>query len=93
MCRSVVGKKRWVARTAGKAIFAVVAIRSNRIGSMSGFEEYKIIIESGLDGYFVAHTQSLPGCWSQGKTVEEATAILLEAIDLYREPETRQNPP
>ena len=47
----------------------------------------KVIVESGEDGYFVARVPSLKGCWSQGKTREEALENIREAIDLYFEPE------
>ncbi|MGB9179907.1 MAG: type II toxin-antitoxin system HicB family antitoxin [Pyrinomonadaceae bacterium] len=46
----------------------------------------KVIVERGEDGYFVAHVPSLKGCWSQGKTREEALQNIREAIDLYLEP-------
>ena len=47
----------------------------------------KVIIENGEDGYFVARVPALKGCWSQGKTKEEALENIREAIDLYLEPE------
>ena len=47
----------------------------------------KILIEKGEDGYFVASVPSLKGCWSQGKTREEALANIREAIELYLEPD------
>ena len=47
----------------------------------------KIVIETGEDGYFVAHVPALKSCWSQGKTREEAIENIREAIDLYLEPE------
>ena len=47
----------------------------------------KVIIEPGEDGYFVARVPALKGCWSQGKTKEEALANIREAIDLFLEPE------
>lgn len=47
----------------------------------------KVVIESGEDGYFVARVPSLKGCWSQGKSREEALENIREAIDLYLEPE------
>ena len=50
----------------------------------------KVIVERGEDGYFVAHVPSLKGCWSQGKTKEEALHNIREAIDLYLEPEPAQ---
>ena len=47
----------------------------------------KVIIEPGEDGYFVARVPSLKGCWSQGKTKDEAIANIREAIELYLEPD------
>ncbi len=47
----------------------------------------KIVLETGEDGYFVAHVPALTSCWSQGKTREEALQNIREAIDLYLEPE------
>jgi predicted RNase H-like HicB family nuclease len=46
----------------------------------------KVIVEHGEDGYFVAHVPSLKGCWSQGRTKEEALQNIREAIELYIEP-------
>jgi predicted RNase H-like HicB family nuclease len=45
----------------------------------------QIIIYPGEDGYWVAECPGLPGCISQGKTKEEATANIKEAIELYIE--------
>ena len=50
----------------------------------------KIVIEKGEDGYIVAHCPSLTGCWSQGKTEEEAVANIKEAIQLYLEPNPKE---
>jgi len=50
----------------------------------------KVIIEPGEDGFFVAHCPSLKGCWSQGKTREEALSNIREAIALYLEPELEE---
>lgn len=47
----------------------------------------KVIVEPGEDGYFVARVPALKGCWSQGRTREEALENIKEAIDLYLEPE------
>lgn len=46
----------------------------------------KVIGENGEDGYFVAHVPALKGCWSQGKTREQAVENIKEAINLYLEP-------
>ncbi len=45
-----------------------------------------VVIERGEDGYFAASCPGLKGCWSQGRTREEALANIREAIDLYLEP-------
>jgi predicted RNase H-like HicB family nuclease len=45
----------------------------------------KVIIERGEDGYYVANVPMLKGCWSQGKTKEDALQNIREAIDLYLE--------
>jgi len=47
----------------------------------------KVFVETGEDGYFVARVPSLKGCWSQGKTRQQALDNIKEAIDLYLEPE------
>lgn len=47
----------------------------------------KVIIEKGEDGFYVARVPALKGCWSQGKTREQALENVREAIDLYLEPE------
>lgn len=45
----------------------------------------KVVVERGEDGYYVAHVPALKGCWSQGKTKDEALHNVREAIDLYLE--------
>ncbi len=40
----------------------------------------EVIIEKGESGYYVAEVPALPGCISQGKTVEEAVTNIKEAI-------------
>lgn len=47
----------------------------------------KVIIENGEDGYFVARVPSLKGCWSQGKTRDEALKNIREAVELFLEPD------
>jgi len=47
--------------------------------------EYKVVIEPGREGGWVAYIPSLPGCVSQGKTSEEALDNLREALEGYLE--------
>jgi predicted RNase H-like HicB family nuclease len=47
----------------------------------------KIVLETGEDGYVVAHVPALKSCWSQERTREEALENIREAIDLYLEAE------
>ena len=39
----------------------------------------QVIITKGEDGYWVAECRSLPGCLSQGRTKEDAIAIIRQA--------------
>jgi len=48
-------------------------------------KKYNIVIEPGEDGWFVVTVPALPGCITQGKTVEEAEANAREAIEAYLE--------
>jgi predicted RNase H-like HicB family nuclease len=50
----------------------------------------KVVLEKGEDGFIVAHCPSLKGCWSQGKTEEEALKNIREAIELYLEPNPKE---
>ena len=43
----------------------------------------QVILYPGEDGYFVAECPGLPGCVSQGKTLEEAISNIKEAISAY----------
>ncbi|MBI1940505.1 MAG: type II toxin-antitoxin system HicB family antitoxin [Acidobacteria bacterium] len=46
----------------------------------------KVVLEPSEDGGFTAYVPSLPGCISEGETVEDALANVQEAIALYLEP-------
>ncbi len=49
------------------------------------FQKFIILIEPGEDGWFVVTVPGLPGCITQGKTIEEATDNAKEAIEAYLE--------
>lgn len=41
---------------------------------------YRVIIEKGEDFGYVAHCPAIPGCHSQGKTMEETIENIKDAI-------------
>ena len=45
----------------------------------------QVIIEAEEEGGYHVYCPSLPGCHSQGETIDEALANIREAIDLYIE--------
>jgi predicted RNase H-like HicB family nuclease len=46
---------------------------------------YTVILQPGEDGYIVVNVPALPGCFTQGKTREEALANAREVIELVIE--------
>lgn len=46
----------------------------------------KVVLEASEDGGYTVYVPSLPGCISEGDTVEEALQNIREAIELYLEP-------
>lgn len=46
---------------------------------------FRIVIEQDEDGKFVASCPTLPGCWSQGDTRQEAKRNIADAITGYLE--------
>ena len=45
----------------------------------------KIVLEPSDEGGYTAYVPSLPGCISEGDSLDEAMANIREAIDLYLE--------
>lgn len=45
-----------------------------------------VVFEASDDGGYTVYVPALPGCISEGDTVEEARSNILEAIALYLEP-------
>lgn len=43
----------------------------------------KIVLEPSEEGGYTAYVPSLPGCLSEGDTLDEAMTNIREAIDLY----------
>lgn len=52
--------------------------------------EIKIILEEQEEGGYTVYVPSLPGCISQGETVEESLKNIKEAIQLWLEPEENE---
>ena len=44
-----------------------------------------VVIEEDESGYFVAEVPALPGCFSQGKTRQEAITNIKEAVEGWLE--------
>jgi len=47
--------------------------------------KYRVLIQQGEDGMFVAEVPALPGCISQGATRAEALTNAHEAVEVYLE--------
>ena len=47
---------------------------------------FKIVLEPSEDGGYTVLVPALPGCISEGDSIEEAMANIREAIELYIEP-------
>jgi predicted RNase H-like HicB family nuclease len=46
----------------------------------------KVALEKSDEGGYTVYVPSLPGCISEGDTIEEAIDNIIEAIELYMEP-------
>jgi len=46
----------------------------------------KVILEPSNEGGYTVYVPSLPGCISEGETLDEALENIREAIELYLEP-------
>ena len=47
--------------------------------------KFRVVIEQDEDGKFIASCSTLPGCWSQGDTRDEAKRNITDAIKGYLE--------
>ena len=58
------------------------------------FYSFQIVIEKEPEdeGYF-AHSPTLPGCFSNGRTIEEAKRNIREAVELHIQSLTAHNQP
>ena len=47
--------------------------------------KYRVVMEPQEEGGYTVYVPALPGCVSQGETVEEALSNIKEAIEVYLE--------
>jgi predicted RNase H-like HicB family nuclease len=47
---------------------------------------FKVVLEPSDEGGYTVYVPSLPGCISEGETVQESLKNIREAIKLYLEP-------
>lgn len=47
--------------------------------------QFKVLIEQDENGIYVASVPELPGCYTQGRTLEEARKRIKEVIELVLE--------
>ena len=47
---------------------------------------FQVVLEPSDEGGYTVYVPSLPGCISEGDTLEEALTNIQEAIELYLEP-------
>jgi predicted RNase H-like HicB family nuclease len=48
--------------------------------------KFEVVLEPSDEGGYTVYVPSLPGCISEGETIEEALDNIREAIQLYLEP-------
>ena len=54
---------------------------------MAKVYNYTVLIEQDEDGFYVAKVPDIVGCYTQGKTVEQAMQRIKEAIEVCLEAE------
>ncbi|MCR5347348.1 MAG: type II toxin-antitoxin system HicB family antitoxin [Fretibacterium sp.] len=53
---------------------------------------YTMLIERDEEGWYVGSVPSLPGCHTQGRTIDELISNMEEALSLYAEEEYVASP-
>tara|TARA_Y100000310_G_scaffold339858_1_gene433871 strand:- start:116 stop:346 length:231 start_codon:yes stop_codon:yes gene_type:complete len=57
---------------------------------MEKIYNYTVLIEQDEDGIYVAKVPDIPGCYTQGKTVEQVMERIKEAIEVCLEAEKEE---
>ncbi|HEY4506190.1 MAG TPA: type II toxin-antitoxin system HicB family antitoxin [Candidatus Paceibacterota bacterium] len=60
-------------------------MKGKSLTKTSKTHSFAVVYEADPDGGFVAFAPNLPGCHSQGDTLEEAEENIKEAIEVYME--------
>ncbi|MFN0096673.1 MAG: type II toxin-antitoxin system HicB family antitoxin [Dehalococcoidia bacterium] len=47
--------------------------------------EFTVVVEQDEDGWFVGSVPSLPGCFTQGRTLDDLMERMKEAVELFIE--------
>ncbi len=63
----------------------VTAKRGKTRPSPFSGKQLPVLVERGEDGYYVVECPVLPGCYTQGKTLDEALRNIREVIELLLE--------
>jgi predicted RNase H-like HicB family nuclease len=48
--------------------------------------KFKVVLEPSDEGGYTVYVPNLPGCVSEGETIDQAITNIREAIELYLEP-------
>ncbi len=62
-----------------------MTLKHESLSRINQVKEFQVVVTRDEDGVFVASCPSLPGCHTQGDTVEEALANIQEGIALFIE--------
>ncbi len=62
-----------------------MTLKHESLSRIDQVTEFQVVVTRDEDGVFVASCPSLPGCHTQGDTVEEALANIQEGIALFIE--------
>ena len=54
---------------------------------------FKVIFEPSDEGGYTVHVPALPGCISEGATLDDARRNIREAIELFLEPDDELSAP
>lgn len=62
------------------------------INMQKEIRNFTVLIEQDEDGIYVAKVPDIPGCYTQGKTVEQAVERIKEAIQVCLEADKEHHP-